>query len=417
MKKTARDNRPRIKPIESIEVDQKHLTLRAVLFVLFLVLGIAAIIYGLSGLFADPGGWRTVQAEAVAEADCSDEFVLQYEFGTGDLSAKTEYNQLAAIYGELTAKAYQLFHETQTFDGICNVAYLNEHPGEPVEVDPVLYDALSQMDASGGRQLFLAPIYEYYSQLFLCSQDFEIKSYDPTRNEDLAALFAEILAFAGDPEAISLELQGEGMVCLRISDAYRNFAAENEIYTFIGFQWMKNAFIADYLADTLIESGYNRGSLSSYDGFCRNLDDRGTAYSLNLFDRVGNLVYNPGTLNYTERISIVSLRSFPVSSSDNPHYYVLADGETRFPYLNPDDGLCLASTSNLVCYSQSAGCAEILLRMIPIYITDSFEPASLIGTEKIEAIYCRDGVIWHTAETVKIMNVDEESGYSVKKAG
>lgn len=413
MKKYARDNRPLVKPVKSIEVDQKHIALRVVLFAVLLVVGVVAIVYGVSGLLADQSGWQTVTAQSSEDADCSDEFTLQYEFGKGDLSAKAEYNQLAALYTEATVKAYRLFHEMQTFDSVRNIAYLNDHPGESVEVDSVLYDALALMNSAGGRQLFLAPIYKYYEQLFQCTEDFEIESYDPALNAELAALFAKILAYANDPGAISLELLGENRVCLHISDAYQDFAAENDVYAFIGFHWMKNAFIADYLASTLIENGFTHGAISSYDGFIRNLDDRGTSYSLTLFDRVGNTIHAPGTLNYAGRRSIVSLRAFPAVPADNPRYYVMKDGRTRFPYLDAADGLCRAATESMVCYSDRAGCAEILLAMIPVYIADSFDPAPLIGAEGIEAIYCRDGVIWHTAESAEIVNVGD--GYEVKR--
>ncbi len=415
MKLFSRDKRPKVKPIVNIELDRKHLPLRVVLFVGFLVLGIGLIVYSLtSWLSEDVSGWHVVEAQASATPDCSDEFELLYEFGQSDISGKNEYNALSALYGQATAKAYQLFHESREFSGVRNIAYLNAHPGESVEVDAVLYDALSLMIQSGGRQLYLAPVYEYYEQLFRCKEDFETFDYDPAQNDELAALFTEILAFANDPDAISLQLQGEGKVCLHISDAYRDFAEANDVYTFIGFHWTKNAFIADYLASTLIENGYTHGSISSIDGFSRNLDDRGMIYALNLFDRVGNTICTAGTLAYSGQTSLVTLRSFPVNASDNGRYYVMSGGETRFPYLDPADGLCRAAQSNLVCYSQSAGCAEILLRMIPVYITDSFDPVPLAEAEGIEAVYCRDKVIRYTAESADIV-CDEDNGYTTER--
>lgn len=407
MKRRARDNRPYIRPVERIEVEQKHVILRIVLFVVLLVFGISAIIYALTSLFSYEGGWQVVEATAAADADCSGDFTLQY-----DVSSKSEYRALATLYGQASAKAYQLFHEMRRFDGVYNVAYLNENPNTTVEVDGVLYDALSKLDAAGSRQLFLAPLYVYYENLFLCTEDWEIEAYDPALNQELASLFAELLRFSNDPEAISLELQGSNQVCLRVSDDYLRFAEANDVYTFFGFHWMKNAFIADYLAQILTENGYTRGALSSYDGFVRNLDDRGTSYSLNLFDRVGNSIRHAGVLQYTGPMSIVSLRTFPVNPADNAHYYVLANGETRFPYLSAFDGLCRAAESNLVCYAEGEGCAELLLRMIPLYLTDNLEPASLLDLQGAEAVYCRNGVILHTAET---LTLTAEEGYTIEK--
>lgn len=386
--------------IRSIEVNTKHLTLRVVLFSVFLVLGIGALIYGLTGLFSDEGGWQLIEAEPYARADCSDEFALQYELGAGDISPKTEYNQLSQLYGEAAAKMYQLFHQSELFDGVNNVAYLNEHPNETVEVDSVLYSAFEMLEEAGSRQLFLAPYWEYYYVLFSCNEDWELESYDPTLNKELKELFSEISGFISDPEAISLELCGDGRVCLRVSEEYLSFARENDIYSFIDFHIMKNAFIIDYIAEKLTQSGFTHGTISSFDGFYRSLDDRGTCYSLNLFDRQGNTALCAAVMDYTKRLSIVSLRSFPVSADDSPRYYVTAKGEIKFPYLDMQ-GNCLAAGSDLVCYSDKAGCAELLLEMLPVYVADSLEPEKLTA----EFVYCSGGVIYHSDREIVLTNI------------
>lgn len=396
------------KGTQSIEVSTDHLTLRVVLFSVFLVLGIGAIIYGLTGLFSEEGGWQTVDAVPAADADCSDEFTFLYELGAGDISPKTEYNQLSQLYGEVTARAYQLFHETQLFDGVNNIAYLNAHPNETVEVDSLLYGAFEQLDRAGSRQLFAAPYWEYYNVLFDCTEDWELESYDPLLNEELAELFAKIADYVNDPDKISLELYGDNRVCLRVSDDFLSFSEDNDVYSFISFHFMKNAFIIDYIADVFIQRGFTHGTISSYDGYYRNLDDRDTGYSMNLFDRIGNTVLITAVMEYTERLSIISLRSFPVSSDDNPRYYVTKSGETRFPYIDMRNGTCLAAADSLVCYSDKAGCAELLLEAIPVYIADSFEPELLTA----DHIYCSEGVIRYTERSLKLSDIHK--GYKAE---
>lgn len=390
----------RSEDINSIEVSTKHLTLRVVLFSVFLVLGIGAIIYGLSGLFSDEGGWQMIEAEPYASADCSDEFIFQYELGAGGISPKTEYNQISRLYGEVAAKMYQLFHQNQLFDGVNNVAYLNAHPNETVEVDSVLYNAFEMLDKAGSRQLFLAPYWEYYYVLFSCKEDWETESYDPALNGELRELFLQISDYIKNSEAVSLELYGDNRVCLKVSQEYMKFADENDIYCYIDFHFMKNAFIIDYIAQKLTQSGYTHGVISSFDGFYRDLDDRGTRYSLNLFDRQGNTALCAAVMDYTKRLSIVSLRSFPVTAEDEPRYYVTARGEIRFPYLDME-GNCLAANSNLVCCSESMGCAEILVEMLPFYVSDSFDVKGLTS----EYVYCREGVIYHSDSEIVLREV------------
>lgn len=403
--------------IQSIEVEQKHLTLRMVLFVIFLVLGIAALIYGLSGFFTEQTGWRAVEREQAAEADCSDEFILQYDIGHAGISAKTEYNRIAKLYGEITAKAYQLFNETELFEGVNNVAYLNQHPNESVVVDEALYNALEKLEKAECRQCFAAPMEEYYKVLFTCSEDWEAAGYDPDQNEELAELYKNTAKYINDEGSISISLSDGNKACLKVSQEYLDFAEENDIFTLFSFGFMKNAFIADYMAEELVKGGYTNGALSSSDGFTRDLDSRGTVFSLNLFDRVGNAVYCTGTLNYSEPMSIAAFRTFPVNPTDNGKYYVMKDGTSLFPYINIKDGKCLAAESNLVCCSKSKGCAELVLQAVPCYISEELDIEGLVGDKSVDIIYCKNNTIfcsWKKADITDILQADDIA-YTVKE--
>ncbi len=412
MGKNAKDNRPLVKPVRRIELDQKHFPLRIVLFVVLLVFGVSAIAYAISQLLTDRSGWQTIVGKTEDGAHCGDEFTLRYQLGADGGSANAEYRALAELYGQATATAYRVFAENQIFDGLYNVAYLNANPGQTVEVDEVLYDALKLCEQADTRQLFLAPIYEYYANLFSCTEDEQTVDYDPAVNSELADLFAEILEYTNDPDSISIQLLSDHRVCLRISEEYLAFAGTHDIYTFVSFHWMKNAFIADYLADTLCAAGYTHGMLASYDGFSRNLDDRGTSYAVNLFEQVDGTLYQAGTMPYCDRLSLVLLRTFPINQADNDHYYMTQAGEIRFPYIDAADGRCRAAESNLLCYSSDKGCAEILLRMIPVYIADTLDLASLSGTD-IGAIFCKNGVIFHTEQDPGL--VDLSDGYTTRR--
>jgi hypothetical protein len=55
------------------------------------------------------------------------------------------------------------------------------------------------------------------------------------------------------------------------------------------------------------------------------------------------------------------------------HYYELENGDIRNPYVDITDGLSRTATENLVAYSKDISCAELLLQLIPIYVTDTFD--------------------------------------------
>ena len=117
------------------------------------------------------------------------------------------------------------------------------------------------------------------------------------RSDALWISFDDISAFAQDKHAVQIELLGENRIKLFVSEEYLAYASEEGISDFIDFYWMANAFIVDYIADTMRANGFVRGSVSSYDGFVRNLDDlSGSEYAFNIFNRVGNTVHQAGVM-------------------------------------------------------------------------------------------------------------------------
>ena len=243
--------------------------------ILFFVVGAATLAFVLNASLSKDPGWQEIKSDASYVDSYADAFVLMYELGTGDISPTKEEKALKALYTDTLQEAYQLFHSTMGFEGVENLSNVNARPNETVTVAPALYHALEQIAASGNRQLFLAPVVAEFKQIFLSESDEEASRYDPRRNQNLGAWVAEIVSYAGDSAHISLEVLGDNCVRLRVSQAYLEFAEENEIATFVDFGWMTNAFVADWIAETLTDAGFTGGYLTSIDGFTRNLDSSG----------------------------------------------------------------------------------------------------------------------------------------------
>lgn len=401
---------PHPKPVQKVELSEKNIHWRVVLIVLFLAIAMVAFGYAVSSYFSADSGWREIQVESTAKTNCGNEFIFRYYLGDSGISATAENKALITLYTEAAINAYQLFNSDEDFEGVNNLHYLSRHPNEAVEVDKVLYDAFALLEEYGNRSLYLAPVYAEYNNLFYCNDDSQTVNFDPYQNGEVLEYFSEILAFANEPEAVNIELLGNNQVRLTVSDAYLEYAAEMGIDSFIDFFWMKNAFVADYLADVMIERGYTKGAISSFDGFVRNLDESGRSYSFNLFDRDGQIVYPAAVMEYTGSISLVYLRNYPVGSLDSQHYYELANGEIRTSYIDTADGLCKSALNNLVSYSKTAGCAEVLLQVLPVYIADSFLPEELAMAKDagIYSIYCADNVIYYNESELTLKDLFEE---------
>lgn len=385
-----------------IEVEDKHLKLRIVLMVLAIIIAVTAFSYGIHALLKRNSGWQSVDAYPEG-MDCSEDFTLQYYFDAIGASATVEYKAVSAVYTTALEEAYLLYYP----EG--GLAEINSQPNEEVEVDPALYEALGMIQAAGNRSLYLAPVYVEYDHIFLHQNEDEAARYDPGQDDEIAAYVSELAAFANDPDQINLELLGENRVRLNVADEYLSYAKANEITEFLDFGWMKNAFITDYIADALIQNGYTSGYIASFDGFTRNLDERGESYSFNLFDRLDNAVYCPAVMSYTAPMNMVYLRNYPLSNADRWHYFSFSNGRIASVYVDSADGMTKSATDNLVAYSEAASCAEILLDVAPIYLTDVLDEAALemLSEEQIHTIWFEGPVLKSTQESLKITETED----------
>lgn len=412
MKKNGRDRRPYIPPVRQIQLPEINVKGRWIAIVVLLAIAVVAIGSGLYALVNVEPGWQTVEISS-NQPNCSRDFALQYDFSDAAGSASAQMRQLSEIYRQATEDAYRIFSAHEEADG--NVYHINIHPNESVAVDPALYKALSLVDKKTAPYFFLAPAMAEYDRLFLCSDDGEAAQYDPTRNPDTISWLRELGGIISDPANISLELLGGNRVRLNVSQDYLAFARENGIEIFLDFGWMQNAFIADFLAEILSENGFTNGYLVSHDGFTRNLDTRGKGYTLNLFDHRNGQLYLPGKFHYTVPMSLVSLRDYPMSDQDRWHYYTYETGEIVTAFLDPSDAMSKTSIGNLLGYSETEGCARILMELLPVFVAGKFDPQPLeaAADDGIYSIWCAENTIYHTEEGAGL-ELNQDSGYRMK---
>lgn len=387
MSKHARDRRPYIRPVTKLELSETNIKFRWIAIGVLLSVAVVAIGYGFFLALNKEPGWQ--QVSTVSDTvNCSNDFVLMYEFGAGDTNATAEAKKLETLYTDLTEEAYRLFHSEA--EGTDNLYHINAHVNETVTVAPALYRSLEQIVRSGSRYPFLRPVQDLYAPVFLAEDDMEAAIYDPMKIPELAEEAAFLAEYCSDPSMVSLEVFGQNQVRLNVSASYLAVAEEYGIAVFLDFGWMTNAFIADFMADALEAEGFTRGYLASYDGFTRNLDTRGTEFTVNLFDRQDNDVRMPGNFCYSGPMSLVSFRDYPLSDREKWHYHAYGDGSITTAYLDPEDGLSKSSVSDIMTYSRSAGCAWIALRTAPVFIAESFDAQALecLVQEGIESVRC-----------------------------
>lgn len=390
------------RPITRIELSEKNKGLRLIAAIALLVIGVIGITVGFMHALNRDDGWQRVQV-VTQERSCTENFVLQYHFGESGSQATAVNMKLQKVYADACTKAYQLFTSDEAFDSVNNIYHINHHPNEEITVDPVLYAAFEKMENT--PYLYLGPVYAHYYSIIFNAPESSVAQLDPLTGSDAKAYVNQIAEFAADRQNVKLELLGDNRIKLCVSDDYLAFAAKEEIETFIDFAYLTNAFIIDYLADTLIGEGLTNGYLVSADGYTRNLC-AGEKFNFNIFDRVENLIYPAGVLEYEGPVSMVFFKDYPTANSDVNY----RENQDHFVHLfaNPADGIYRASAENLVSYSYNTGCVDVALKMLPCFMGTDFAVP-----EGVYSIWCEESVIYYNDETVSIKQLlkDENVAY------
>ncbi len=416
MSRKSRDQRPYARPVSRIELPQINVKTRAVLLVFFLTIAAVAFAVGVKNLVTTEPGWQEVTVSS-KNLNCSDSFQLMYDFTDDGGNATANYRSINSIYTEATEELFQLFSADVAEDGLYNVAYLNSHIGETVAVEEELYQVLSLIAQYDCRFVFLAPVMAEYDRLFQCEGDGEAVAYDPATDEETAEWVKTLSEYAADPSHVSLEILEGNQVRLVCSDAYLDFCQEYEIETVLDFGWMTNAFLADAIAERLTEHGFTDGYLVSTDGFTRNLDTRGTKYSLTLYDAQGTDVYMPAEVTYEGGMSMVVYRNFPLTEADRWSYYTFSDGRIVSSYVDPADGVEKTAASSMTCYSSSLSCGEIVLRTADIYVAQTLNEDEIMSLtqENLFTVWSDGKQICYNDPQLNIQYLPESgSGYSLE---
>ena len=392
-----------MRPVKKVEVDHKHVRLRVVLLVLCILVAVFALWHGFHLLVSKQPGWQTVEISSDTR-NCSGDFTLQYYLSGG---VNQEYRQVVAVYEQACTDAYRYFHTDGELGTIV--------PNTPVEVSSVLYQALEQIQSSGNRCIYLAPVCSEYRRMFLCDNEAEAAIYDPQQNEEIAQQIAELAAWCNDPDVIDLKLLGDNRVELKVTGQYLLYTQEFPPDSYLDFGWMTNAFVADYLAQQLTEHGLTKGYLASFDGFTRNLYAGSESFSLNIFDKQGAAIDKPAVLTYQGPMSLAVLRNYPMTEQDRWQYFAFSDGHITTAMVDPADGVSKSAVNSLVVYSPTESCATLALEAAPLYLQESWSDDAMTALKagSIYGIWSQGKTLYHTEPSAVLTVTD--SGYTVKE--
>ena len=415
MRRTGRmKDTPRVKPVRKIEINENFAKWKLPVIIVLLLGGIALIVFAALKVVRVQPGWQTITAEGGMEDTCAYDFTLQYLLGETEEKTNDENREVTQLYTQTASQAYKIFSSDTAYENVGNLYYLNHNVNQDISVEPALYDALELMTERGGRLLYLAPIYENHRSLLASIYDDEAALFDPTTDPDTKAFYEKTMTFVHDPASVELRLLGDNKVHLYVSDEYLVYAGKMDIENFVELDWLRNAFVIDYMAETFLAAGRTNAIFTSYDGFTRYVDQTGRSYDVNLL--CGGI--RVATMQYADVTSFVWLRNYPIDESERLDFYVWEDGRVSHSHLDPADGLQKSAGSDLVGYSRTLGCAETALLLAPVYIADAMDYAALedLPQKGVEYAFARIKTLYVSDKTATFLNLlNGNPAYEVPK--
>lgn len=417
MKRYVKERTHRQEAVKQVEVSTKHKKLRIILFVLCVVVALACFAVAMVFLLRVEPGWTQLTVDSV-EDNNGGEFNFYYYFGEDD---DNNYRKsVQAAYTEADVYAYNVFCESYLIDSTKNLYYINRHPNQEIQVPSLLYRSLKAFEDSGSRFLYYAPIYEAYKSLVASDNDDTAKMFDLHYNEELGEYADALISYIEDEEHVRIEFYENDVIKLVVSEEYMSaFSEEKPLY--VDFCWTKNAFIIDYIVETMTSAGYTDGIISSVDGYARSLSNRDEAYSASVFDIVSDAsdnkyVVGVGTIAYEQKLSFVTLKNYPTTTGEYG-YYVYEDGTIRNLFVDFATGENISAVDSITAYSEELSCAEIAIKLIPIYLDKKLDTTKIEAVEQdgIYYIYCEDGRIKTNGDKATVVPVDRgDNTYTVE---
>ena len=98
------------KPVEKIELNEKNVKLRFIIFIISIVALIVSAIFIVVGTVKKDSGWTEVLASPKTDINADDDFYLYYRLGTSGSNVNAELKGLSDTYTTYLEKSYIFSH-------------------------------------------------------------------------------------------------------------------------------------------------------------------------------------------------------------------------------------------------------------------------------------------------------------------
>ena len=326
---------------DRIQVSEKHVGLRVVLFVVAVVVAVGAFSYGISALGAKQSGYHLIEASADSDAPFyNKEITFGYYLEGSSGAIKKATKELVGVYTPILAASYKQLDSSTEYAGAVSIGALNRHLGEEIGVSAELYavlkDAYARTLENLNFNMFAGALYSEWKSVLILDDPV---GFDPLTNEDMAVRFADIAAQVSNLDNFSLEFLDDERHIVRfsVSDGYAAFCKEMEIEAgALDLNLLVNAYRLEMIASALEDLGFTDGYLLSQDGLAITLSGcRQQGYAL--YGMEDGSIVERGSFVVEGRSCKAFMSAFPLGSYSGS-YYSVVDGCLRHLFFDTSTG-------------------------------------------------------------------------------
>ena len=280
-----------------ITLSEKHIKLRLVLTIFFLIVAVAAFTIGVVSIGKKSSGYQTIQAKTDAEAlTYNNAVTFRYYLEGKSNQIKRSARELEAVYTPVLASAYKRLDANNVYTGEVSIGLINRNMGSPVSVSPGLYavlkDAYSKTLENRGYNMFAGALFAEWESIQILDEPDE---FDPVNNDFQASRIAAIAAVVSDLSNFKLEFLDDVNCTVRfsVSKEYQDFCKDYEIQAYaLDLNNLKDAYMLAMMADDLVNAGYRFGHMSTAQGMVVNTSERGSlGYSMYTLEGGNEIAY------------------------------------------------------------------------------------------------------------------------------
>ncbi len=334
--------------MKNIEVSDKHIGLKVVLFIVFLVIAVSAFSYGVSLIGKKESGYQTISASSSDSSNANDvtmfakEISFSHYFEGSSNSIKKEVRTLQKVYSSILLDVCRQLDAENVYEGAVSIGALNSNLGVSVSVSPELYavlkDAYSRTLEKKNFNMFAGALYSEWKSILILE---DASEFDPLNNEYMAYRIGEIAREVSDLSNFSLEFLDDSTCSVRfsVSEHYLDFSSEFELGpVVIDLNLMTNAYKLCLLAQELEGLGYKNGYLVSNNGLVVTLSETFeqsfVLYGIENEDPLSSNIVERGTVSVSGASSKVFLSAFAFGS----YYNASVDGHLRHLFFDTRTG-------------------------------------------------------------------------------